>query len=346
MKEYLEIVENVLKSGLWKQNRTETRTLTNFGILFQHSMKKGFPLLTTKKMPIKLIASELEFFIKGITDKRWLQQRNNHIWDDWANPKVIKEKYFTETTNLEDILNKIHKDYLQDKELMDTARLKDLQEKIQSSYSLEDNVWKYNIGSDKKSNLIQHYAQYVERDLGPIYGWQWRNIGAEYKSFETNYQQKGFDQLANVIELLEKNPNSRRMLVTAWSPNYLDQMALPPCHYSFQLDVIQEKIHLEWNQRSVDTMLGLPFNIASYGLLLELFALQSNYSADKLIGNLGDVHIYENHIEGAKKQLEREPFTLPRVQITDFKNIFDWTYDSVKIHDYKSYERINLSIAV
>ena len=236
---YFEIVNKILGEGLIKENRTGVPTLVIPTAIFEHNMSNGFPILTTKKVSFRLIATELEFFIKGITDKKWLQDRNNHIWDDWATPKKVK--YGT---------------------------------------------------SDHEKKMM-----YEERDLGPIYGFQWRHFNAVYEGFDVNYDDKGVDQLKNLVKKLKTDPNDRRMLVSAWNPLQLWEMALPPCHYSFQVTVIDDELNLSWNQRSVDTMIGLPFNIASYALLLHLLAKESNLKEGKLTGFLSDVHIYENHLE-------------------------------------------------
>ena len=212
MKLYLDIVKTVLEKGERKDDRTGTGTLATAGAIFEHDMKNGFPLLTTKKVPFKLVTTELEFFLKGITDKKWLQDRNNHIWDEWCSPLKVKYGHDEETK----------------KKMAD------------------------------------------ERDLGPIYGFQWRHFNGQYKNFDTNYDGQGVDQLKKLVETLKSNPTDRRMIICAWNPSMLDQMALPPCHFLFQVNVINGRLNLLWSQRSVDVMLGLPFNIASYALLLHL----------------------------------------------------------------------------
>ena len=290
MKAYLDIVKNILDNGVLKDNRTGVGTLAVAGSMFEHDMSEGFPLLTTKKTPFKLVASELEFFIKAITDKTWLQERKNHIWDEWANPQKAPYGH----------------DEVSKKRMMD------------------------------------------ERDLGAIYGFQWRHFGANYIDFTTDYSGQGVDQLKRVVEMLKTNPTDRRMIVSAWNPTAMNKMALPPCHYGYQVTVIKDKLNLLWNQRSVDTMLGLPFNIASYALLLHLLAKESGFKEGKLIGFLGDVHIYENHIEGAKEQLGRSPlkFPLPKVETENFTSIFDWKCGDSKVLGYESYPRIPFEIAV
>ncbi|MBI2576460.1 thymidylate synthase [Candidatus Woesearchaeota archaeon] len=290
MKTYLDLVRTILSKGVLVSNRTGTKTLAMAGAIFEHDMGKGFPLLTTKKMPFKVIATELEFFIKGITDKRWLQDRNNHIWDEWANP-------------------------------------------AKAPYGHEEAA---------KKKMLE------ERDLGAIYGFQWRHFGAEYENFDSPYEGKGIDQLKMVIETLKKDPTDRRMLVSAWNPAAKHKMALPPCHYCFQVTVINNRLNLMWNQRSVDMMLGLPFNIASYGLLLHLLAKEAKREEGRLVGFLGDVHIYENHIEGAKEQLARDPakFPLPKIETKNFTSLLDWKAEDTEVLDYGSYPRIKFEIAV
>ncbi|MCF6276898.1 MAG: thymidylate synthase [Candidatus Magasanikbacteria bacterium] len=290
MKQYLDIVKNVLENGEKKENRTGVDTIAVAGAFFQHDMSKGFPMLTTKRVPIRLVSSELEFFIKGLTDKQWLQDRNNHIWDEWAYPKKAP----------------------------------------------------YGHSEEAKKKMRE------ERDLGAIYGFQWRNFNAPYDHHTSDYSGKGVDQLKNVVDKLKTNPHDRRMIVSAWNPTMINEMALPPCHYAFQVTVINGKLNLLWNQRSVDVMLGLPFNIASYALLLHLLAKESGFEEGRLIGFLADTHIYENHINGAKEQLTRDvtKFQLPKIETENFSSIFDWQYTDTKLSNYQSYPRIKFDIAV
>ncbi len=283
MRPYTAIVRDIMVKGTLSENRTGVPAYSVPGAIFQHNMSEGFPLLTTKKMPFGRIASELEFFIKGLTDKKWLQDRNNHIWDEWC--WQLKVPY----------------------------------------------------GHDKETQQ----KMFEERDLGPIYGFQWRHFDAEYDGFDKDYSKQGIDQLENLIETLKTNPNDRRMIVSAWNPNQVDEMALPPCHYGFQVTVTDDKLNLMWNQRSVDTALGLPFNIASYGLLLHLLAKETGYEEGRLVGLLGDTHIYENHIEGLGKQLSRVPKDLPNIETENFTSIFDWEYTDSKVIGYEPHGQIN-----
>ena len=290
MKAYLNIVKKIINTGKLEETRTGIKAYTIAGAIFEHNMSEGFPLLTTKKVPLRLIATELEFFINGLTDKKWLQERNNHIWDEWANPKKAP----------------------------------------------------YGHDEESKKKMLE------ERDLGPIYGFQWRHFNAPYKNYDSDYMGQGIDQLKNVIETLKTNPRDRRMIVSAWNPLQFNEMALPPCHYAFQITVIGNKLNLLWNQRSVDTMLGVPFNIASYALLLHLLAKESGLKEGKLVGFLADVHIYENHMEGAKEQLSRDPekYPLPHIETENWKSIFDWKVEDTKVLNYQSYEKIPFEIAV
>ena len=290
MKAYLDIVQHILDTGVDKRDRTGVGCRSIAGAMFAHDMSAGFPLLTTKKMPFKIIATELEFFIKGITDKQWLKERNCHIWDEWCNPQKVPYAH------------------------------------------------------DEKTK--QKMA--AERDLGAVYGFQWRHFNAPYENYDSDYTGQGVDQLKYVIDTLKTDPADRRMLVVAWNPSMKNQMALPPCHYAFQVTVTGDKLNLMWNQRSVDVMLGHPINIASYATLLLLLAKETGYGEGRLVGFLGDTHIYSNHIKGAKEQLSRDPHTypLPKIVTEPFTSIYDWTHTDSTIVGYESYPRIKLDIAV
>lgn len=181
-----------------------------------------------------------------------------------------------------------------------------------------------------------------EPDLGAIYGFGWRHFGAPYEDGapisernDPRYEGQGYDQLADIVNKLTKdNPTCRRMICSAWNPNDLERQGLPPCHYSWQAIPIGDTLHLQWNQRSVDTFLGLPFNIASYGLLLHLLAKEADMKEGKLIGNLGNTHIYSNHLDVVEEQLAREPYPLPQA-VTEDVSIYDWTHKDTKFKGYK-----------
>jgi len=288
MKVYLDIVQKILDHGFRKTNRTGIDALTIAGAMFEHDMTEGFPLLTTKKMPFKMIRSELEFFIRGITDKEWLKEQKNSIWDEWCSPDIVP----------------------------------------------------YGNDEQTKSKMMS------ERELGPIYGWQWRNFGAKYSAYNSAPEGHGIDQLKNLVQTLKTDPDNRRMIVSAWNPCDLPRMALPPCHYSFQVTVINGKLNLLWNQRSVDVALGLPFNIASYGCLLHLLAKEAGLGEGKLIGFLGDTHIYINHINAISIQLLRKPMPLPQIKTENFSSIFDWHYGDTVVENYDPHPAIKFEIAV
>jgi len=188
----------------------------------------------------------------------------------------------------------------------------------------------------------------AERDLGTIYGWEWRHFGAEYKSYDTDYTGQGIDQLKRVVETLKTNPYDRRMIVMAWNPLDRDKVEPPYCHYGFQVTVMDNRLNLFWNQRSVDVALGLPFNIASYATLLHLLAKETGYQPGILTGFLADTHIYENHVQGLKEQLNRDPnkYPLPKIKTEKFTSIFDWQSTDTELIDYQSYPSIKFEIAV
>ena len=290
MKSYVEIVKQVMEHGENKSNRTGIGARTVTGCMFKHDMSNGFPLLTGKRMPFKTIATELSFFLKGLTDKHWLHARNCYIWDEWASPSRVPYGHSEEARKL----------------------------------------------------------MMAESDLGPIYGYQWRHYGQPYDGKFTDYSGQGIDQLGNLVRTLKDDPTSRRMLVTAWNPQQLPQMALPPCHYAFQVTVNNGKLNLLWSQRSVDTMLGLPFNIAEYGLLLHLLARETGLQEGELVGFLADVHIYENHLAGAERYLDNSQrlYGLPIIETPEFTSIFDWEAADSRLVGYHSYGKIDFEIAV
>lgn len=307
---YLDVVENVLTNGVWKGNRTGTRTLT---LPFQHiryDMSEGFPLLTTKKMPIKTIATELEGFIKGITSKKWYQDKGCKIWNEWANPQVVQQRFDEYENQLTMVL---------EAQAIEQDEIEDDKDVIKS-------------------------IQLQEDDLGPIYGYQWRSFNRAYSENDSGTLET-VDQLKTIVNMLHKNPNDRRMVCSAWNPQQIDQMALPPCHVMWNVVVIEDTIHLGWHQRSCDLMLGVPFNIASYALLLELLAKESGLKPGVLSGMLADCHIYENHVDGAREQITRNQykFVPPVVNVSKSEqfNIFDWQATDLELINYFSYPKID-----
>ena len=263
--DYLKLLHDVLHNGIEKDTRNG-KTRSVFGRQIRHKMSEGFPLLTTKKMPFRVIATELMWFLRGDTNIKFLVDNGCHIWDGDAYKNWVFKN------------------------------------------SEPDQYW---LSQEEFINKIKTDAEFAKKwgELGPVYGKQWRRILMPFDMMV-------IDQITNLINDLKNNPDSRRLMVNAWNPGELDQMVLPPCHYGFQCYVREGKyLSLMWNQRSVDTFLGLPFNIASYGLLLEIIAKAVGMVPDELIGNLGDVHLYENHITQAKEQLTREPMPLPTLNI-------------------------------
>jgi thymidylate synthase len=282
-KEYLRLLNLILSQGKWKGNRTGVDCLTIAGFMFEHDLAEGFPLLTSRKLPFKSTKVELEFFIKGLRSKKWLQERGCKYWDGWCNPKKVP----------------------------------------------------YGNNEETKKKMA------AEDDLGLIYGAQWRDFRDPL-----SHENGGVDQLKNLVETLKKNPSDRRMICNSWNPLALDQMALPPCHYGWQVTVIGDKLNLAWNQRSVDTCCGLPQNIASYALLLHLLAKESGLKEGKLIGFLMDTHIYANHIEGVKQQLKQKVFPLPTIKTEKFTDIFNWEYKDTELINYQYSGPIKYEVAI
>jgi len=279
-KQYQGILRKLVLYGKEKGDRTGTGTLSYFGDQIRHNMADGFPLLTTKKMAVKTMMTELKWFLKGDTNIKYLVDNNCHIWDGDAYKAYP------------------HKDELTQKEFIQRIKTDDEFAK----------VW---------------------GELGPIYGKQWR----DWHSQKFNVAKgEGYllqiDQIAKLIVDIKKNPDSRRLMVSAWNVGEIEEVVLHPCHYGFQCYVQDGKLSLMWNQRSCDTFLGIPFNIASYATLLLLLCEETGLEAGELIGNLGDVHLYKNHVQQAKEQIVREPFPLPTIELSNV-NILngEWDYE-------------------
>jgi thymidylate synthase len=343
-KQYQELLQVILDYGVEKKDRTGTGTKSIFGYTIRHNMKDGFPLLTTKKMAWKTLVTELLWFLRGDTNIKYLVDNGCHIWDGDAYKRysiIAGMSTQVESLTQEEFINKIKTD----------------------------------------DEFAKKWGE-----LGPIYGKQWRKWEKWYIDENKRYLTftKKIDQIANLINDLKTNPDSRRLMVSAWNVGELDEMVLPPCHYGFQVytrelslkervdygtkrnmwrlgqtinylhcdekNIPTRAISLMWNQRSADTFLGLPFNIASYGLLLEIIAKEVNMVPDELIGNLGDVHLYLNHIEQAKEQIDREPFELPKLGM-DYrkgeydKNLTDFVPDDFYLIDYQSHPAIKAPLS-
>jgi thymidylate synthase len=327
--DYQTLLRDVLDMGTLKDDRTGTGTTSIFGRQIRHDMSDGFPLLTTKKMAIKTMMTELKWFLKGDTNIKYLVDNGCNIWNGDA---------------FKNYINKIRE------------------------FGMEET-------SEEFINRIKTDDEFAKKwgDLGPIYGKQWRGWFGYDKEVNPVY----VDQIKNLIEQLKTNPDSRRLMVSAWNVGDLGEMTLPPCHYGFQvytrvlglderidymnngkiskssdyfhehldsMGIPKRSLSLMWSQRSVDTFLGLPFNIASYGMLLSLLSEEVGMIPGELIGNLGDVHLYSNHIEQAKTQLGREPKPhLPKLKIIS-SDILNGEFDYEILH-YHSHPPIKAPIS-
>lgn len=264
MKQYLDLLNQVLTSGTEKEDRTGTGTISIFGHQSRYNLADGFPLLTTKQLHLKSIIHELLWFLKGDTNVKYLQDNGVRIWNEWADDKG---------------------------------------------------------------------------DLGPVYGAQWR----AWPDYHGGY----IDQITEVVNTLKHNPDSRRMIVCAWNVASIPDMALPPCHTLFQFYVAENKLSLQLYQRSADIFLGVPFNIASYALLLKMMAQVTGLQEGEFIHTLGDAHVYTNHLEQVRTQLKREPRPLPRIVLNpDVRQLFDFTYDDFLLQGYDPHPHIKGVVAV
>ena len=264
LKQYLDLLQQVLKDGEKKEDRTGTGTISLFGAQARYDLSQGFPVVTTKKLHLRSIIHELLWFLKGDTNIKYLKDNNVRIWDEWADD---------------------------------------------------------------------------EGNLGPIYGYQWRSWPAADGSY--------IDQISEVIDQIKNNPDSRRLIVSAWNVGEIENMALPPCHAFFQFYVANGKLSCQLYQRSADLFLGVPFNIASYALLTHMIAQECNLQVGDFIHTLGDAHIYTNHLEQVNLQLSRTPKALPKLVLNpDIKSVFDFTIDDIQLVDYVCDEAIKATVAV
>ncbi len=264
MKQYLDILDRILREGTQKGDRTGTGTISIFGTQSRYNLEDGFPLLTTKKLHLKSIIYELLWFLKGDTNVKYLQDNGVRIWNEWADENG---------------------------------------------------------------------------ELGPVYGHQWRSW--------PDYNGGVIDQISQVVDQLKHNPDSRRMIVSAWNVAEVNEMALPPCHTIFQFYVADGRLSLQLYQRSADTFLGVPFNIASYALLLQMMAQVTGLKPGDFIHTTGDTHLYLNHLEQARLQLTRTPRPLPVMKINpDVKSIFDFQYEDFQLEGYDPYPHIKAEVSV
>lgn len=264
MKQYLELLDRVLKEGIRKEDRTGTGTISVFGRQMRFNLEEGFPCLTTKKLHLKSIIYELLWFLKGDTNIKYLQENNVRIWNEWAD---------------------------------------------------------------------------ANGDLGHIYGYQWRSW--------PNYEGGFIDQISEAIHTLKTNPDSRRIIVSAWNVADIPHMNLPPCHILFQFYVANNRLSMQLYQRSADIFLGVPFNIASYALLLQMVAQVTGLQAGDFVHTLGDAHIYLNHLDQVKLQLSRDPRPLPQMKINpDVNDIFKFEFEDFSLENYNPHPHIKGEVSI
>ena len=311
---YLQLIRDILEKGHKKSDRTGTGTKSIFGYQIRFNLVEGFPLLTTKKVPFGLIKSELLWFLRGDTNIRFLLEHNNHIWDEWAFKNWVQsdEYHGPDMTNF-------------------GLRAQE-----------DDNFNK--VYQDEKKKFCQKIVEDQEfankfGNLGDVYGAQWRHW--QTRNGET------IDQIKDVIETIKNNPDSRRMIVTAWNPEDVPLSALPPCHTLFQFYVNDGKLSCQLYQRSADVFLGVPFNIASYALLTHMIARETRLEVGEFVHTLGDAHIYLNHLDQVNEQLERSPYDAPKLWLNpEKKNIMDFEMKDIKVKNYRSHSAIKAPVAV
>ncbi|WP_100010832.1 thymidylate synthase [Lentibacillus sediminis] len=311
---YLDLCSYILENGVKKGDRTNTGTYSVFGHQMRFNLNEGFPLLTTKKVPFRLVASELLWFIKGDTNIRYLLENNNNIWNEWAFAKWVKSREY-------------------DGPDMNNFGLRSQEDpKFNEQYKQQMAAFKQKILQD--SEFARKFG-----DLGAVYGKQWRN-------WKTS-QNDTIDQLKEVIASIRDNPDSRRHIVSAWNPEDVPNMALPPCHTLFQFYVADGKLSCQLYQRSGDVFLGVPFNIASYALLTCLIARECQLEPGEFVHTLGDAHIYLNHVEQVQTQLSRTPRQFPTLNIRqDKQSVFDYEPEDFELINYDPHPAIKAPIAV
>lgn len=312
--EYLNLASHVLKNGTDRGDRTGVGTRSVFGHQMRFDLQKGFPLLTTKRVAFGLIKSELLWFLKGDTNIRYLLENNNHIWNEWAFERYVKS------------------DDYKGPDMTDFGVRALEDEAFNEVYQAEMHTFVEKILNDQEFS-----DQYGE--LGDVYGAQWRQ-------WQTR-QGEAIDQIKNVIEMIKTNPESRRLIVSAWNPEDVPHMALPPCHTLFQFYVSDGKLSCQLYQRSGDIFLGIPFNIASYALLTHLIAHETGLEVGEFIHTIGDAHLYSNHFDQVTKQLGRDVRDLPTLKLnTEKASVFDFDVDDIEVVGYNPHPGIKAPIAV
>lgn len=314
MKQYLDLERYVLEHGTEKGDRTGTGTISTFGYQMRFDLAKGFPILTTKRVNFRLVVSELLWFLHGDTNIRYLLQHNNNIWNEWAFERYVKSEAYN-GPDMTDFGLRSERD----------AAFKE--------------VYKSEMAAFKQAILADEAFAETYGELGNIYGKQWR----EWKTSTGST----IDQLKNVITAIKETPDSRRLIVSAWNPEDVPSMALPPCHTMFQFYVADGKLSCQLYQRSADIFLGVPFNIASYALLTHLVARETGLEVGEFIHTIGDAHLYNNHVEQAKEQLSRVPKSLPKLQLSAKPtSIFDFEVADISLEGYEPHPAIKAPISV
>lgn len=313
MKQYQDLLNHCLNNGDRKDDRTGVGTLSIFGYQMRFDLSQSFPILTCKRVPFSLVVSELLWFLRGDSNIQYLLEHNNHIWDEWAFKNYIESQ-----------------DY-QGPDMTDFGR--------RASQDPEFNEVYQTILAALNQRILEdpEFAQ-TYGDLGRIYGKQWRSwLGREGQVI---------DQIQKVMESLKNYPDSRRHLVTAWNPEDIETAALPPCHVLFQFYVSQGRLSCQLYQRSADLFLGVPFNIASYALLIHLIAREVGLEVGEFIHTIGDGHIYLNHLDQVKEVLSRPVKALPQVEITPNRPLSELSVDDIRLVGYEPLASVKAPIAV
>ena len=310
---YHSLLRHVKENGQKKSDRTGTGTTSVFGHQMRFDLSEGFPLLTTKKVFFKLVATELIWFMRGDTNIKYLLEYNNNIWNEWAFKRWVESADYNGP------------------DMTDFGRRALADEDFNTEYKAQMDTFKQNILNDDE--FAEKYGT-----LGNVYGKQWRHWEGPDGEI--------IDQLKNVVEQIKTNPDSRRHMVSAWNPAEIETMALPPCHTLFQFYVNDGKLSLQLYQRSADLFLGVPFNIASYSLLLQLVARECDLELGEYVHTIGDAHIYDNHMDAVDEQLSRTSYKPPTIKINSDKSMFELEYEDIAVVDYESHGYISAPIAV
>ena len=313
MQQYQELVKKILAEGHVKTDRTGVGTKSIFGYQMRFDLSQGFPMVTTKRVPFGLIKTELLWFLRGDTNVRYLLEHNNHIWDEWAFKRYVESPDY-------------HGPDMTDFGLRAVA-----DPDFNEIYQQELAAFNERVLTD--DDFAERYG-----NLGNVYGAQWRSW--PLRNGET------LDQISQLIDMIKHSPDSRRLIVSAWNPEDVPSMALPPCHTLFQFYVHDGKLSCQLYQRSADVFLGVPFNIASYALLTHLIAKECGLEVGDFVHTLGDAHLYLNHLEAAETLLSREPKPLPQLVIDHFEQFDQVSTDQIRLQGYEPWPTIKAPIAV